>query len=459
VTIKRLVCFASIYTLPTVYLMECCSGRMELSRACIKHFAVCLEMYFSRKVYAKLAGPGTALVFVLALSSCNRAEKAGADPPASEQAITVGVTKAEQRPLQRELTVSSELVPFQEIEVYAKESGYVSQLLVDYGSHVKRGQLMAVLEIPELQALLQQDRAALKSMQDQVANAQNQLTRLEAQHKVLHLEFERLNGVAQSKPGLVAQQEVDDVEGRDLAAEAQVQAAQSNMEAAKSNVAESEAKLAHDEAIYAYSRITAPFDGVVTERDANLGTLVQAGTNSSTNVLPLVKLSEENLYRLVIPVPETYVAYIRIGDEVSVRVSALNKNFPGKVARFASEVHDATRTMHTEVNVPNPTGELIPGVYAEATLTLNSKGNALTIPVQAIDREGDHTAVFLVDSSNRIQICPIALGIEDNSENYAEVLSGLNEGEEIVVGDRSGLKAGEVVRPQLATPATYQGRT
>ncbi|HEX3682924.1 MAG TPA: efflux RND transporter periplasmic adaptor subunit [Bryobacteraceae bacterium] len=416
-------------------------------------------MHLSRNVFVSLAVPGTALVLILGLSSCSRPGNSRADLIAREQVITVGVTKVERRSLQRELTVSSELVPFQEIEVYAKESGYVSQLLVDYGARVKTGQLMAVLEIPELQALLQQDRAALKSMQDQVTNAQNQLTRLEAQHKVLHLEFERLNGVAQSKPGLVAQQEVDDVQGRDLAAEAQVQAAQSNLEAARSNVTESEAKLAHDEAIYSYSRITAPFDGVVTERDANLGTLMQAGTNSSTNVLPLVKLSQENLYRLVIPVPETYVSYIRIGDEVSVRVPALNKNFPGKVARFSSEVHDTTRTMHTEVNVPNPTGELIPGVYAEARLTLNSKGNALTIPVQAIDREGDHTAAFVVDSSNRIQICPVVLGIEDSSENYAEVLSGLNEGEKVVVGDRSGLQTGEVVRPQQATPAAYQGRT
>ena len=414
-------------------------------------------MYLPRNAYVILPLAGT--VFLLALSSCNHPDRPNADPPAGEQAFTVGVAKAERRPLQRQLTVSSELVPFQEIEVYAKESGYVSQLLVDYGTRVKTGQLMAVLEIPELQAQLQQDRAALKSVQDQVSNAQNQLARIEAQHKVLHLEFERLNGVAQSRPGLVAQQEVDDIQGRDLAAEAQVDAARSNLEASRSNVTESQAKLAHDEAIYSYSRITAPFDGVVTERNANLGTLMQAGTNSSTNVLPLVKLSQENLYRLVIPVPETYVAYIRIGDEVTGRVPALNKNFPGKVARFSSEVHDATRTMHTEVNVPNPTGELIPGVYAEATLTLNSKGNALTIPVQAIDREGDHTVVFVVDPSNRIQVRPVVLGIEDNSENYAEVLSGLNEGEKIVVGDRSGLKAGEGVRPQQAAPAAYQGRS
>lgn len=399
------------------------------------------------------------LAGTLFVSACNRA--GNAEPPAAaeqNQVVTVGVIKVARHPLERQLTVSAELVPFQEIEVYAKESGYVSQLLVDYGSHVKKGQLIAVLEIPELGAQLQQDQAAVKSVQDQVVNAQNQLSRTEAQHKVFHLEYERMNSVAQSKPGLVAQQEVDEVQGRDLAAEAQVDAAKSNLEAAKSNLAESQAKVVRDEDLSSYARITAPFAGVVTERNANLGTLVQAGTNSSTQAMPLVKLSEENLYRLVIPVPETYVRYISIGDQVTVRVPALNKSFPGRVARSSFEVHDATRTMHTEVDVPNPTGELLPGLYAEATLTLNRTADALTVPVQAIDRQGDNTSVFVVDPSNVVQVRPVSLGIEGQTENETEVLSGLNDGDQVIVSERSGLKAGERVRPQSAPPATYRGR-
>ncbi|MBV9760519.1 MAG: efflux RND transporter periplasmic adaptor subunit [Acidobacteriaceae bacterium] len=370
----------------------------------------------------------------------------------------MGVVRVQRHALERKLTVSSELVPFQEIDVYAKESGYVSHLFVDYGTHVKKGQLMAVLEIPELAAQLEQDKAAVKSMQDQVTNAQHQLSRVEAQHKVLHLEFDRLNGVAQSKPGLVAQQEVDEVQGRDLASEAQVDSAKANLEMAKSNLAASQAKVIRDEDLYSYSRITAPFDGVVTDRNANLGTLVQAGTNSSTQAMPLVKLSQESLYRLVIPVPETYVRYIKTGDEVDVRVGALEKHFPGKVTRFSFEVHDATRTMHTEVDVPNPTGELLPGMYAEATLTLNRTGDALTIPVQAIDRQGDSTSVLIVDPANRVQVRTVTLGMEGQTENEAEVVSGLNEGDQVVVSERSGLRPSEQVHPQVAPPATYRGR-
>src|SRR5690348_13366620 len=132
---------------------------------------------------------------LISLASCGRNENAAADPATqakssasqASQAVTVGVTKLSRRPLQRQLTVSSELVPFQEIDVYVKEAGYVKQLLVDYGTRVSKGQLMAILEIPELQAQLAQDDASIKSMANQVTNAQHQLSRLEAQHKVLHL--------------------------------------------------------------------------------------------------------------------------------------------------------------------------------------------------------------------------------------------------------------------------------
>jgi RND family efflux transporter MFP subunit len=350
----------------------------------------------------------------------------------------------------RSLTVSSELVPFQEIDVFAKESGYVKQLLVDYGSHVKQDQLLAVLEIPELQANIQQDESAIRSMADQVTNAEHQLGRVEAQHKVLHLEYDRINSVAQNKPGLVAQQEVDDVQGRDLAAEAQVESAKSNVEMFRSNLASSQAKLEHDKALFDYARITAPFSGVVTQRYANLGTLMQAGTNSSTQAMPLVKLSKEDLYRLVIPVPETYVSNVVIGNPVSVRVPALNQTFPGKVARFSWDLRQQTRTMHTEVDVQNPTGTLLPGLYAEVTLTLNKDAEALAVPLSAVERESDQASVDVVDGSGRINIRQVHLGIE--TANDVEVLSGLREGDQVVISDRSSLTAGEQVQVHITQP-------
>ena len=368
----------------------------------------------------------------------------------------MGVTIARRMPLERRLTLSSELVPFQEIDVYAKESGYVRKLDVDYGTRVTQGQLMAVLEIPELQAQLQQDQAAIKNMAEQVTHARHELDRVEAQHRVAHLQYDRLKTVAESKPGLVAQQEVDDWEGKDLALEAQVEAAKSALQSAQSELAAAQARLAHDQVLYDYSRITAPFAGVVTERYANLGTLMQAGTSSSTQAMPLVKLSQDDRFRLVIPVPESDVPYIHLGDPVEVRIPSLNRAFPAKVARFSADVKSDTRTMHTEVDVPNPGRILVEGMYAEATLRLERQGAALAAPLQAVDHQGERTTVMVVTPANRIEERPVTLGVQD--AGYAEVRAGLAEGEAVVVSDRAALKPGQVVRPKTVEPMNYESK-
>ena len=390
-----------------------------------------------------------ALVFC---SSCSRREVSAKAP---EALVTVGTTPVQTRPLAQHLTLSSELVPFQEIDVYAKEAGYVKELLVDYGTHVRKGQLMAVLEIPELEAQLQQDEAAIRAQGDEVSRAKNEVGRVKAQHDVLHLQYGRLAGVAKTKPGLVAQQEVDDAQGKDLASESQFDAAQGAYQGAQSQLVVAKAKLAHDQALYDYTRITAPFAGVVTQRYANLGALMQAGT-TSTQATPLVRLSQEDLFRLVIPVPESYVKYIRIGDPVEVRVPSLGRSFQGKVTRFSVEVNGATRTMHTEVDVPNTSNQLVPGAYAEAVLTMNQRGDALVVPLQAIDHEGDRTSVLVVSAGDRVENRPVTLGIQ--TPNYAEVISGVHAGESVVVSDRSTLRPGQQVKPQPAQPMIYEAQ-
>src|SRR6202050_2590230 len=241
-------------------------------------------------------------------------------------AVSVGVVKVGRKDLQRTLTMSSELVPFQEIDVFAKESGFVKELNVDYGSRVQKDQVLATLEIPELQLQVKEDDAAVKNAAAQIPHAQDELNRMAAQQKVLQLQFDRLNNVAKSKPGLVAQQEVDDSQGKALASAAQVEAAKSNLQSAESLLAAAQAKREHDQVLFDYTKITAPFAGIITQRFANLGTLVQAGTNSSTQAMPLVRLSQDDLFRLVIPVPESYVRYIHICDPVAVHVPALNRS-------------------------------------------------------------------------------------------------------------------------------------
>ena len=393
-----------------------------------------------------------AIAFV---ASCSR-PGVSAKSNEAESLVTVGTTTVKTQPMAQQLTLSSELVPFQEIDIYAKEPGYVKQLFVDYGSHVRKGQLLAVLEVPELEAQLRQDEAAIQAQSDEVSRAGHEVERVKAQHNVAHLQYERLASVAKTKPGLVAQQEVDDVQGKDLAAESQLDVAQGAYQASQSQLVMAKAKLSHDQALYDYSKITAPFDGVVTQRFANLGALMQAGT-TSTQATPLVRLSDENLYRLVIPVPESYVKFIRIGDPVKVQVPSMDRTLQGKVARFSVDVNGATRTMHTEVDVPNVKHQLLPGVYAEAVLTLNQRGSVMAIPLQAINHEGDKVSVYVVGSDDRVENRPITLGIQ--TPNYAEVTGGLREGEQVIVSDRSALKAGEQVKPKPVQSMGYETST
>ena len=406
---------------------------------------------FRRKACAS-ASAGLVLALGAGLSSCgSNSSKVEAG---NQPSVTVGVTRVTKKTLSRQLTLSSELVPFQEIDVYAKESGYIQKLNVDYGTHVQQGQVMATLEIPELLAQLQEDQADIKNANNQVSRAQNEVKRDEAQYNALHLEYTRLNGVFENQPGIVAQQEVDDAQGKDLASASQVDAAKAGLDAAQSNLARSQARLSHDQTLYDYAKIVAPFSGVITQRYANLGALVQAGTTSSTQAMPIVRLSQDDLFRLVIPVPESYVRYIRVGDMVEVRVPSLNQSFPGKVTRFSVDVRQDTRTMHTEVDVPNPKRVLVPGLYAEATLSLEHRDDIPSVPLQAVNHEGSRTTVYIVNGDGEIEDRPITVGIQTSTD--AEVTSGLNEGEQVIVSDRSGLKPGQRVRPQVVQVMQYQ---
>ena len=393
------------------------------------------------------------VVLAACLCACSRTEPVHATGGTDRAISTVGVTPVTRKPMMRQLTVSSELVPFQETDVWAKESGYVTDLRVDYGSRVKKGDVMAVLEIPELEAQLKQDQAAIQNATDAVTRSQHATEQVEAQRVPIHQNADRLETVGKSNPGLVAQQEIDNARGQDLALASQVEASKAGTQAAKSSLDEANAHLERDKALFAYARITAPFSGVVTQRYANQGALMQAGT-SSPSAMPLVKLSQDDVFRLVIPVPESYVKYIKLGDPVKVHVTSLDKDFTGTVKRFSADVAADTRTMHTEVELLNPNHMLLPGLYAEATLMLDRKNDALVLPVQAVTQSNGQAKVFVVNGDNNLEEKTIEMGLQ--TANDIEVLSGLHEGDRVVVSDRSGLKTGMQVKPQIVDVQPYK---
>lgn len=393
-----------------------------------------------------------ALLLMLAagLAGCGSTGKATADEAST--APTVAVIKVTHKDLSSTLQIASEFQPFQEVNVYAKVSGYIHKMYIDWGSHVRSGDLLAVLEIPELQQQLELDQAAVRRSEHDLARTQEDVAQANSKFQVTDLTYKRLSTVMQTRPGLVAQEEVDIAEGKDLEAKAGVSGAKAAVAGAEQALAISKAALEKDRAMYAYSRITAPFDGVVTEITAYTGALLPAGTSSTKGDQSLCHLSQTNLLRLVIPVPERAVPDIHLGQSIGVQVSSKNRNFEGKIVRFSGQIDTQTRTMHTEVNVPNSKYELVPGMYATVQIPLHTVKNALTVPSRAVQRGAEgHGTVLVVDSHNKIERRDVMLGLENATDT--EVRSGLHENEMVVFGEQSQYKPGQMVSPRLVQPS------
>lgn len=360
--------------------------------------------------------------------------------------VTAAVARVLRSNLGNTLRIAGEFKPFQDVDIHAKVAGYIRSINVDVGDHVKQGQTIAVLEVPELAAQLSGADAGTRSAQDQIRKAQGDLQRAQSTQSAAHSAYARLKQAADSRAGLVAQQEVDDSQAKDLESAAQVASAEAELSAAKQQLDVAQATQKQYVALSGYTRITAPFAGVITNRYADTGALIAAGTSSSTQAIPVVRLAEISTLRLVLPVPESMAAQIRLGEEVKVHVQALDEDIDGKVSRFADSLEMQTRTMETEIDVPNRNGKLIPGMYTETELSLREKKNVLTIPLEGVTRNGEVSTVLLVDPHGVVEERRIQLGMEDAAR--VEVLSGLAEGDMVIVGNRSSFRSGEKVQPK-----------
>ena len=380
----------------------------------------------------------------------------GSDARAVDRGIndapTVAAVKIGRSDIVQTLNIPAEFRPFQEIEVHAKVAGFVKSITVDVGDRVHAGQLLATLEVPELQDEIRQDEAAVKRASEEINRAQADLERTESAHEVAHLGATRLANVMKARPNLVAQQDIDEASGRDRVSEAQVATARAALAAAREQLEIARAGQSKTQTLLDYARITAPFTGVITRRYADTGAMIQAGTSSQTQAMPLVLLSQNDRLRLVIPVPESAVSRIHLGQHVNVTVQSLHKTVSGIVARFADRLDTDTRTMRVEVDVQNANLELVPGMYADASLALEQVSNTIVAPVQAVDHGETGARVLAVGKDGRLESRAVTLGLETG--DLIEVKSGLSEGDVVVVGSRAQLKPGTMVTPKLAAPAS-----
>jgi RND family efflux transporter MFP subunit len=404
-----------------------------------------------RKQTSSILAIGLAFTVTASIVACRTADskseaRAAAVPSAK-------VATAQRGDISHVLTLAGQFQPYQVVDVHPKVSGYMSRINVDIGDVVHQGQTLAILEVPELKAQLQQTVFQLQQSKEETTQAQNGISRAEAEHAALHAASERLKQAAAGRPGLIAQQELDDAQAKDLSSEAQVDAAKSAMAAAQQHANAARSDNQRIAAMENYTDVTAPLDGVVIWRYADTGALIQGGTNSNEQALPIVRLSQSNLLRLRIPVPEDDVRYVHTGDLLQVRVDAIGRSLAGKIVRFTREVNFETRSMETEVDVENKDLSISPGMYANTLLQLGHVTNVVTIPVEALVLNGQQETVYVLDDSNRIHIRNVAVGLQGSK--LAEITSGLNPGDRVVVGGQDKYQEGEEVNPLLtASPAS-----
>jgi len=386
------------------------------------------------------------------ISSCH---SSGAGPEASAATIpSARVATAQRGDITHVLTLAGQFQPYQMVDVHPKVSGYMKRINVDIGDIVHQGETLAVLEVPELKAQLEQTGFELKQSQEEIARAQHEVKSAEALSFALHAQSVRLQQAAATRPGLIAQQELDDAQAKDLNSQAQVDAAKAALAAAQQHAEAARSDNQRVQALEDYTTVTAPISGVVIWRYADTGALIQGGANSNDQTLPIVRLSQSSLLRLRVPVPEDDVKYVHEGDQLQVRVDAINRSFTGKIVRFTRDVSFETRTMETEVDVENKDLSIAPGMYANTALELASVRNAVTIPVEALVLNAQQQeTVFVLGANNHIHIRVVQVGLEGSK--LAQIVSGLDAGDRVLIGGQEKYHDDEEVNPILAsTPAS-----
>jgi RND family efflux transporter MFP subunit len=346
------------------------------------------------------------------------------------------------------LTVAGQFQPYQQVDLHAKVSGYIRWIKVDIGDRVRQGEVLALLEVPELQDQVEGAQAEVRHSQSDIARAQSEVVSAESTYSAVHAEYTRLEEASKERPGLIAEQELDDARAKDQEAAAQVGVAKASLDAMQQQLGVSSATRSRLETMSGYEQIIAPFTGVVTKRYADTGTLIQAGQDNNTATLPVVQVAQSDLLRLRMPVPESDVPYIQVGGDVQVTVNATGHTFTGKIIRFTRALDTNTRTMLTEVDVPNRDLSLSPGMYAETTIQLRQKNDALILPAQAVVQNGDQSYVLVVDATNHVEKRNVTLGIQ--TSNRVEITSGLQAGDNVIASGQTGYQPGEVVSPHAA---------
>ncbi len=371
------------------------------------------------------------LIGLISLSACSNWTRANSEPskPVTDGSkVAVGVVTVQQKDLVRKITLPGTLVGLNEATIYGKVAGYLRSIRVDKGDRVRRGQVLAGLEVPEMVKEVDQAQAAYQQ-------ALAELSRANAEADLQAATFERYQEVHRKDPDAISKQELDQYRSKNEVAQADVELAKSKVNTAHANV-ERLIALQH------YAEITAPFNGVVTERFVDRGALIQAATSSKQGQ-PVLTLQDLDTIRIYISVPEVDVPFVRVGTTATLTTAAYpGKVFKAAVTRFAEALDPATRTMKAEIDMRNRDHTLRPGMFADVTLDIQTIHDAVVVPDSALTIEGSQKFVWVVRQgiAHRVQV---ETGLDDGAE--AQIRSGVSKGERVVTAGKDGLSEGKSV--------------
>jgi RND family efflux transporter MFP subunit len=360
----------------------------------------------------------------------------------------VEVVRPHRATVAQRLQTNATLEAFEEADLFAKVSGYLSDVRVDIGDHVKAGQVLAVIDVPEMKQELAEARAQLDSKKSSLESARRQLDHNKADLALQNALAKDREQLGQGR-GFISDRTLDQVHANADIAKADLGVAEANRDLAASQVDVAAATVEKIKTLLAYTQIVAPFDGVVARRQVNRGDLVQAAT--ATRATPsagsLFTVQRIDTIRVFCDVPESDVPHLHVGDPAIVKPSGFDgKPFIGKVTRFSLRLDPETRNMRTEIDLPNPGERLYPGTYAVVSLEMNRHADALTVPTAAVGSDGDGNFVYTI-TDNRIARLAVKTGLTDDGR--IEVTEGLSEETPVVASIKGVPPPRTAVQPQM----------
>ena len=361
--------------------------------------------------------------------------------------ISVEVANPERKQITRSLILPGSFFALEEATLYAKVAGYLKSISVDIGDRVNRGQVVAVLDVPELTAEHESAKAELVKARAALQRAQADLLRCKADLGLKQLTLDRLTEARKMEPEAIALHEVDSARAESEMSVATAKVTEGEIEIARAEVEAVKAQLARLSQMLKYTRIVAPLSGFVTRRYVHPGALIPQGSSGSQSQ-PVVALARTDVLRFHCEVPEPEVRFFIPGKtRVVIRVDALpEKVFEAKVARIAGALNDKTRTMLTEVQVANPGGLLKPGMYASAEFLLESNPNVLVVPAAALLMESGSPYVLRIDGTKVAKV-GVRTGADDGIQ--VEMVEGVRESDSIIISGKHLVRPGDTVVPHL----------